>query len=56
MKRFRIDVLVESDRTEESLAMFIEGVLAAQKWHFQMKDLSVYEVCQLAAHAERARG
>lgn len=43
-KRFRIDLLVESDRTEESLAMFIEGVLAQHRWHFGVKDLVVYEV------------
>lgn len=44
MARYRIDVLVDSDREEEQLAMFIEGVLMQHKWHFKVKDLVVYEV------------
>lgn len=44
MKRYRIDVLVESDRDQEQLQMFVEGVLAQQQWHFKVKDLSLYEV------------
>lgn len=53
VKRFRIDVLVESDRTEESLGMFIEGVLKQHRWHFEVKDLTVYEVCHMPSYAER---
>lgn len=44
MAHFRIDVLVESDRDEQQLAMFVEGVLKQQIWHFKVKDLSLYEV------------
>jgi hypothetical protein len=55
-KRYRLDVLVESDRDEEQLAMFIEGVLAQQIWHFEVKDLALYEVTHIRSHVERDRG
>ena len=38
---YRIEALVESDRDEENLAMFAEGVLEGS---FDVKDLSVFEV------------
>lgn len=44
MAHFQIDLLVESDRTEEALAQFLQGVMAMHQWHFKVKDLSVYEV------------
>lgn len=44
MARFKIEAFIESDRAEEPLGMFIEGVLASQQWHFKVKDLAVYEV------------
>lgn len=43
-KRYQIDVLIESDRDQEQLAMFIEGVLKQQGWHFRVKELSLNEV------------
>lgn len=43
MKHFRIDALIESDRDEHQLGMFIEGVLRSHRWHFEVKDLSVRE-------------
>lgn len=55
-KHYRIDVLVESDRVGEQLAMFIEGVLASHRWHFKVKDLSLYEVTHMPTHEERDRG
>ena len=45
---YRIEALVESDREEEQLAMFIEGLLYGAKWHFKVKDLSLYEVTYFA--------
>ncbi len=51
MPRYRIDALVESDRDEENLAMYAEGLLS----HLDVKDLSVYEVCHMPSHAEEAR-
>lgn len=42
--RYKIEAFVESDRAEEPLGLFLEGVLAQHRWHFQVKDLSVYEV------------
>lgn len=44
MKRYRIDVLVESDRDREQLKMFVEGVLAQHRWHFDVVGLSLREV------------
>lgn len=49
VKHYRIDVLVESDRDEKQLAMFIEGVLKQQGWHFKVKDLSLFEVTHFDA-------
>lgn len=48
MKHYRIDVLVESDREQEQLKMFIEGVLASHRWHFAVKHLELEE----AVHVE----
>jgi len=45
---YKVEALVESDREEEQLAMFIEGLLEGSKWHFKTKDLSVYEVTYFA--------
>lgn len=53
MAHYRIDVLVKSDRDEEQLAMFVEGVLAQHRWHFEVKDLTVYEVTHMEGHGKR---
>ncbi|AHJ86424.1 hypothetical protein 40AC_61 [Mycobacterium phage 40AC] len=44
MKFYRVECRIASDRGEEELGQFIEGVLEG---HFQNKveGLSVYEVC-----------
>lgn len=47
---YRIEALVESDRAEEALGLFLEGVLAQHQWHFKVKDLSVYEVTYMPGH------
>ncbi|AQT28459.1 hypothetical protein KIP30_gp36 [Mycobacterium phage Pistachio] len=45
---YRIDAIIKSDRDEEELGMFIEGILEG---HFKsnVKDLSVFEI----THYER---
>jgi hypothetical protein len=42
-KRYRLDVLVESDREREQLSMFVQGVLAQHRWHFGVKDFDLRE-------------
>jgi hypothetical protein len=42
-KRYRLDVLVESDRDREQLAMFIQGVLRQHRWHFSVQDFGLRE-------------
>ena len=44
MAFFKIEVVVESDREENALGQYIEGLLAGAKWHFRTSDLAVYEV------------
>jgi hypothetical protein len=43
VKHYRIDVLVESDRDEHQLTMFVQGVLASHRWHFGVKDFHLNE-------------
>ena len=45
---YKVEALVESDREEEQLAMFIESLLYWATWQFKVKDLSVYEVTYFA--------
>jgi hypothetical protein len=42
-KHYRLDVLVESDRDRERLAMFIQGVLAQHRWHFSVHEFDLNE-------------
>ncbi|BCP36410.1 hypothetical protein MINTMi198_17800 [Mycobacterium intracellulare M.i.198] len=45
MARFKVEAYLESDRDEEQLGMFIEGLMAGAGWHFKLLDgLAVYEV------------
>ncbi|AIS73732.1 hypothetical protein SEA_POCAHONTAS_59 [Mycobacterium phage Pocahontas] len=38
---YRIEAIVKSDRDEDNLGLYTEGVLEG---HFDVKDLSVYEI------------
>ncbi|AOT25416.1 hypothetical protein KIP29_gp40 [Mycobacterium phage BabyRay] len=40
---YRIDAIIKSDRDEDEMGMFIEGLLEGQ-FKSNVKDLSVYEV------------
>jgi hypothetical protein len=50
-KHYRLDVLVESDRDREQLAMFIQGVLAQHRWHFGVKDFHLLDEAVIDAGA-----
>lgn len=39
--RYRIEATIDSDRSEDNVALFAEGVLQG---HFDVEDLSVYPV------------
>lgn len=43
MPHFMVEAVIESDRSDDSMAMFIEGLLY-QHFHNKVADLSVYKI------------
>ena len=43
MNYYRVEALIASDRDEDAMGMFVEGVLEGQ-FNGHLKDLSVYAV------------